>query len=94
MLVRRGPNAFRNFVGALKETNQVDVLRVLEMARSTLSQPPNLFIPSRESNPIPIIRRRNQSGENRDISNGDFSSANVQHSSSLPACEEYRSVYY
>nr|CAH0100029.1 unnamed protein product [Daphnia galeata] len=90
MLVKRGPNAFKNFVGALQETNQSDVLRVLELTRSTLDQPPSLLIPSRESNAIPIIRRRNQSGENRDTSHGDFSSANVQHSSSLPACEEYR----
>lgn len=80
-------------MGALQETNQSDVLRVLEMTRANLSQPPNLFIHSRESsNAINIIRRRNQSGENRDNSNGDFSSANVQYSSSLPGCEEYRSA--
>lgn len=89
MLVKRGPNAYNNFVGALRETNQFEVLSVLEVTRSNLNQPAYQFIPSRETNAIPI-RRRNQSGESRDISNGDFNLSNVLYSSSSPQCDEYR----
>lgn len=89
MLVKRGPNAYNNFVGALRETNQLEVLSVLEVTRSNLNQPAYQFIPSRETNAIPI-RRRNQSGESRDISNGDFNLSNVLYSSSSPQCDEYR----
>lgn len=90
MLVKRGPNAFNNFVGALTETNQLDVLSVLEVTRSNLNQPPYQFIHSRETNAIPMIRSRHQSGENRDLSNGDSGMPNVLYSSSLPQCDEYR----
>ena len=86
MLVRRGPHAFNNFVCALRETNQVNVLRVLEVTRSNLDQPPNHFIRPRETTPSQPIHLRNS----LEISNGDFSSPLHQYSASPPTSAEYK----
>lgn len=84
MLVKRGPNAFNNFICALQKTKQLEVLRVLELTRSNLNQPPSFFIPPREiSSHIPIR-------SNGKSSNGDYRSPPMQYSASPPSNSEYR----
>lgn len=87
MLIKRGPQAFNNFVRALQETNQVEVLRVLEVTRSNLSQPSHHFIRPREQTQSQPIHVRNSV----EISNGDFSHSPLyQYSASPPNSAEYR----
>lgn len=83
MLMKRGPNAYNNFVRALQETNQLDALRVLTETRSNLNLPPSQFIDCGEINSnIPSTRN----GEASNV--GDFS-IGVQYSSP-PSSAEYR----
>lgn len=50
MLLTRGPAAYANFIKALMESGQNDILPLLERARSTLGQPAHHFIPPKSNN--------------------------------------------
>lgn len=85
MLMKRGPNAYKNFVYALQETNQVDALRVLTETRSHLNFPPHHFITCGE------INSNLPSSRNGEASSVGDCSLEMQYSNSTSSAE-YRFV--
>lgn len=94
-LTKRGPDAYNNFLNALREAKQDNVIiPILNQTRSTLDQPPHMLIPTRDST-VTVNSCCNNSlnnGNNGGISISDFKFPNNSpiESSLSPTSAEYR----
>ena len=99
MLTKRGPDAYNNFINALREAKQDQVIiPILNSARSTLDQPPHTLInkftlagSATGGNNYCNNFTLNGNGNGGEISTGDFKYSNSPLESSFsPPSAEYR----
>lgn len=92
--MRRGPDAYNNFLNALREAKQDNViLPILNQTRSTLDQPAHTLIQSMNSDTVNnCVSSNSLNGNNGGISMSDFKFPNSSpiESSLSPTSAEYR----